>query len=156
MIIQNVFVSNNIKHESSGITDFNSMVPVIEYLSSIMPEDSIMSANISYDDADVNYKEIDVAIGKIHDRLVVSISKNKVLLPHPDVSFVPLVVGGEPELKVAIAPEKMEMIGMDKLQAYYESHLEIIQVILGHFAWFAELNSKDELKEFIEENRVYH
>lgn len=156
MIIQNVFVSNNIKHESSGITDFNSMVPVIEYLSSIMPEDSIMSANISYDDADVNYKEIDVAIGKIHDRLVVSISKNKVLLPHPDVSFVPLVVDGEPELKVAIAPEKMEMIGMDKLQAYYESHLEIIQVILGHFAWFAELNSKDELKEFIEENRVYH
>lgn len=156
MIIQNVFVSNNIKHESSGITDFNHMSPVIEYLTNIMPDDSLMSATISYKDEDVDYTDIDVAVGKISGRLVLSISKNKMLLPHPDVSFVPLLVDGDPELKVAVAPEKMESIGMDKLQVYYNTHLEFVQVMLGHFAWFAELNSKDELKEFIEEQRVYH
>lgn len=157
MQINQVFVANTIVKESSGITDFVQMTPVLEYLEKILADDALISCSVDYDDEFVKYEDVEVNLGRLNGKLVFTISKDRVLLPHHEVSFVPyLAEDGSPQLQISVPPGCIDRIGMDNLEKHYNDNLEFVQVMLGHFALFADLNSKDELKEFIETTRTYH
>ena len=157
MQIQQVFIANTVVKASDEITDFTAMTPVIEYLNKVLLDDGLMSCSVDYDDEDVKYENVDVSLGRMKGCLVFTISKDHVLLPHHEVSFVPyLAEDGLPQLQISVPPGSIEKIGMEALEKYYNDHLEFVQVMLGHFALFADLNSKNELKEFIETTRTYH
>lgn len=157
MQINQVFVANTIVKESSKITDFVQMTPVLEYLEKILADDALISCSVDYDDEFVKYEDVEVNLGRLNGKLVFTISKDRVLLPHHEVSFVPyLAEDGSPQLQISVPPGCVDRIGMDILEKHYNDNLEFVQVMLGHFALFADLNSKDELKEFIETERTYH
>ena len=157
MQIQQVFVANTIVKESDEIVDFTAMTPVLQYLEKVIPNDGLMSCVVDYDDDDVKYEEVDVNLGRMSGKLVFTVSKNHTLLPQHEISFVPyLAEDGQPQLQISVPPGCIEKIGMETLEKHYNDHLEFVQVMLGHFALFADLNSKNELKEFIETTRTYH
>lgn len=157
MQIQQVFVSNNIIKESDEIIDFTAMTPVLTYLEKVIPADGLMSCVMDYDDECVKYEDVDVNLGRMNGKLVFTLSKDHTLLPQHEMSFVPyLTEDGSPQLQISVPPGRIEQIGLEVLEKHYEDHLELVQVMLGHFALFADLNSKNELKEFIETTRTYH
>lgn len=157
MQIQQVFVANTIVKESDEIVDFTAMTPVLTYLEKVIPDDGLMSCVVDYDDEDIKYIGVDVNLGRMNGKLVFTVSKDRILLPQHEISFVPyLTEEGAPQLLISVPPGRIEKIGMEALEKYYNDHLEFVQVMLGHFALFADLNSKNELKEFIETTRTYH
>ena len=151
MQIQQVFVANTIVKESDEIVDFTAMTPVLTYLEKVIPNDGLMSCVVDYDDDDVKYEEVDVNLGRMNGKLVFTVSKDRILLPQHEISFVPyLTEDGVPQLMISVPP------GMETLEKHYNDHLEFVQVMLGHLALSADLKSKNELKEFIETTRTYH
>lgn len=154
--LSEVYVSNNILKESSGLTDFTDLVPNLEYLLKVMPDSSLLRCIIDYEDEFVSYKQVEASLGMIDGSMLMTLSKDGQLVPLPSVSFPVYLVDGNPVLQVAVPPGGIEQVGLEQLERLYNDHVDFAGYLINHFAWFAELNSKDELKGFVEERRTYH